>query len=194
MDTLQQRRHAQTRDDIVAAALTLFDEHGFGQVTMEDIARAAGVSRRTVYRRFPTKDHIVVEVPNRWLAAWDAAVATLPEAPPVEVAEAAALAVARHIDAHRSEVLTAYAALVESPNLTSAATAANDRWIERVVGLLRREPAGMTGATPYVIAGAYLGAIDAMMRHWVGGGGLGSPTEETQALLDRLRPLWPAPR
>jgi hypothetical protein len=44
---------------------------------------------------------------------------------------------------------------------------------------------------PYVIAGAYLGAIDAMMAHWVAGNGRGSVLRETQAIFDRLRPIWP---
>jgi AcrR family transcriptional regulator len=191
MADLQRRRDAETRDDIVAAALTLFHDKGFGQVTMEDIAQAAGVSRRTVYRRFPTKDHIVLQVAKRWLAVWDAAVVTLPTAPTLVIAEAACLAVARHIDAHRSEVLTAYAALAESPTLTSVGSA-NDAWIARIVELLRREPTRLPGSTPFVIAGAYLGAIDAMMARWVDGGGRGSVVRETKALLDRLRPIWPA--
>jgi len=191
MADLQQRRHAETKEDIVTAALALFAEHGFGQVTMEDVAQAAGVSRRTVYRRFPTKDHIVLEVRKRWLAAWDAAVAERPDSAPIVVAEAGCLAVARYIDAHRSEVLTAYAALHESPTLVSAG-AANDEWIERLVGLLRRERARLPGSTPYVIAGAYLGAIDAMMTRWVQGGGRGSVLNETKALFERLRPIWPA--
>src|SRR5262245_26485217 len=118
MAGLQERRHAETRDGVVAAALGLFHANGFGQVTMEEIARAAGVSRRTVYRRFPTKEHIVLEVPARWLAVWDAAVAERSGSKPVEMAEAASLAVARHIDANRREVLTAYAALAESPALS----------------------------------------------------------------------------
>lgn len=192
MAELQRRRHADTKDDIVVAALALFDKHGFGQVTMEDIAQSAGVSRRTVYRRFPSKDHIVLEVPKRWLAAWDASVADLPDAAPIVVAEASCMDVARYIDAHRSEVLTAYAALDESPTLASAG-AANDEWIERIVGLLRREPARLPGSTPYVIAGAYLGAIDAMMTQWVKGGGHSSVLRETKALFNRLRPIWPAP-
>jgi AcrR family transcriptional regulator len=191
MATLQQRRHEATKDDIVAAALALFDQQGFARVTMEDVARAAGVSRRTVYRRFPTKDHIVVEVPKRWLAVWDAAVAALPDAAPIDVAESAGLAVARYIDAHRAEVLTAYAALAESPTLAIAGASANVQWIERIVGLLRRAPARLPGSTPYVIAGAYLGAIDAMMAQWVKGDGRGSVLRETEAMLDRLRPIWP---
>jgi AcrR family transcriptional regulator len=187
---LQERRHAQTRDGVVAAALALFHDKGFGQVTMEDIARAAGVSRRTVYRRFPTKERIVLEVPKRWLAVWDAAVAERPAARPLDVAEAASLAVARHIDAHRSDVLAAYAALAESPAL-SAAGAANDAWIERVVALLRREHGRLSASTQHVIAGAYLGAIDGMMSQWVKAGGRGSVHRSTRALLERLRPIWP---
>ena len=192
MPQLRQRRDAETKDDIVTAALALFGEHGFGHVTMEDIAKSAGVSRRTVYRRYPTKDHIVLEVPKRWLAAWDATVAELGDAPPIVVAEASCLAVAGYIDAHRTEVLTAYAALDQAPTLKSAG-ASNEEWTERVVGLLEREPAPLPGSTPYVIAGAYLGAIDAMMMQWAKGGGRGSVVRQTKALFDRLRPIWPAP-
>ena len=189
---LQQRRNAETRDQIVTVALALFTERGFGQVTMEDIAQAAGVSRRTAYRRFPTKDRIVLEVTKRWLAVWDAVVAAQPDAPPRVVAEAAGLAVARHIEAHRADVLAAYAALAESPTLTQAGAAVNEAWIARIVALLRQEPERLPGSMPYVIAGAYLGAIDAMMAHWVAGNGRGSVVRETQAIFDRLRPIWPA--
>jgi AcrR family transcriptional regulator len=192
MAGLQARRDAQTRDDIVAAALALFHDKGFGPTTMEDIAQAAGVSRRTVYRRFPTKDHIVIQVPTRWLTVWDDAVAERPEAPPLVVAEAGCLAVARYIDAHRTDVLTAYTALAESPTLAAAAATANQEWIDRVVALLRREAARLPGSTPYLIAGAYLGAIDAMMIQWVTRDGRGSVLRQTKALLNRLRPIWPS--
>jgi hypothetical protein len=91
-----------------------------------------------------------------------------------------------------SDVLTAYAALEESPTLAAASAANDTEWIERIVTLLRREPVSLRGSTPFVIAGAYLGAIDAMMAAWVKGGGRGSVLRETKALFDRLRPIWPA--
>src|SRR6478752_4256335 len=49
------------RDRTLEAARELFAELGLG-VTMRDIARKAGVGPATVYRRFPTKQHLVVEV------------------------------------------------------------------------------------------------------------------------------------
>lgn len=184
-------RQHDSEERIVAAALALFDRRGFGQVTMEEIAAAADVSRRTVYRKFPTKGHVVLAVPKRWLRAWDDAVTALPRARPIEAAEAGCLAVARYIDEHRSDVLTAYAALAESPTLESAGTS-NTQWIARVVALLEREPQPVAPNVQHVIAGAYLGAIDAMMLQWVSSGGAGSVLAETAAVVERLRPIWPA--
>jgi AcrR family transcriptional regulator len=49
---------------IAAAAIDLFDERGFGAVTMDDVARAAGVSVRSVHRYFPAKEDLVVGDPT----------------------------------------------------------------------------------------------------------------------------------
>lgn len=183
-------RQHDSEQRIVSAALELFAARGFGQVTMADIATAAEVSRRTVYRRFPTKGHVVLAVPMRWLGVWDAAVVAAGDVVPLAAAEAAARAVARHIDGDRTAVLTAYAALAESPTLESAGTVHHE-WIDRIVTLLAREPRPLPTGTRHVIAGAYMGAIDAMLMTWVRSGGQGSVLAETQCVLDRLRPVWP---
>ncbi|MDR1265970.1 MAG: TetR/AcrR family transcriptional regulator [Propionibacteriaceae bacterium] len=56
---LRARLRDQTRREIAGAALGLFDTQGYKATTMEDVARAAGVSPRTVYRHFPTKAELV---------------------------------------------------------------------------------------------------------------------------------------
>jgi mycofactocin system transcriptional regulator len=40
-------------------ALDLFDEHGFEATTVEDVAEAAGISRRTFFRYYPSKNDVV---------------------------------------------------------------------------------------------------------------------------------------
>jgi len=47
------------RTAVVAAAIDLFAEHGFDQTSVEQIARAAGVSRSTFFRQFGGKDDVV---------------------------------------------------------------------------------------------------------------------------------------
>lgn len=51
----------ENRDRTLEAARELFAGEGLS-VTMRDIARRAGVGPATVYRRFPTKQQLVVEV------------------------------------------------------------------------------------------------------------------------------------
>ncbi len=48
-----------SREGILDAALGVLSEYGFRKSSMEDVARAAGVSRVTLYRRFADKDALV---------------------------------------------------------------------------------------------------------------------------------------
>jgi AcrR family transcriptional regulator len=57
--SLRERHRQRTRDEIVTAAFALFAERGFDATTIEQIAGAAGVSPRTVFRHFSTKEDIV---------------------------------------------------------------------------------------------------------------------------------------
>ncbi|MBA9007595.1 TetR/AcrR family transcriptional regulator [Thermomonospora cellulosilytica] len=55
----------ETRARILDAAYEQFCRMGIQRSTMEDVARRAGVSRITVYRRFATKDALVEQVVRR---------------------------------------------------------------------------------------------------------------------------------
>lgn len=50
---------ASQRTGVVAAALELFSEHGFDATSVEQIAKAAGVSRSTFFRQFGGKEDVV---------------------------------------------------------------------------------------------------------------------------------------
>jgi AcrR family transcriptional regulator len=53
---LRERRRRQTERDIADAALDLFERQGVEGTTVDDIAHAAGVSPRTFFRYFATKE------------------------------------------------------------------------------------------------------------------------------------------
>jgi AcrR family transcriptional regulator len=50
---------AEVRRDLVAAAVRLFTERGYDETTIDDIAVAAGVGRRTFFRYFPSKEDAI---------------------------------------------------------------------------------------------------------------------------------------
>jgi AcrR family transcriptional regulator len=54
---------------ILDAAVAEFERHGFRRVALDDVARRAGVSRMTIYRRFPSRDELVSAVIDRENAA-----------------------------------------------------------------------------------------------------------------------------
>ena len=55
-------RHSSSRGAITEAAARLFLERGFGSVSMDDLAKAASVARRTLYNQFASKEEIFREV------------------------------------------------------------------------------------------------------------------------------------
>ncbi|HEX6421251.1 MAG TPA: TetR family transcriptional regulator, partial [Acidimicrobiales bacterium] len=59
---LRERKKAETRRALSSAALRLAREHGPEHVTVDDIAHAAGVSPRTFFNYFPSKDDAIAGV------------------------------------------------------------------------------------------------------------------------------------
>jgi AcrR family transcriptional regulator len=57
---LRERKKARTREALRAHALRLFEAQGYEATTLEQVAAAAEVSPRTLYRYFPTKEDLLV--------------------------------------------------------------------------------------------------------------------------------------
>lgn len=63
--TLREQKRLATRDAIEDAATKLVDGRGFNDVTVEEICEAAGISRRTFFNYFDSKDAAVLGGPSK---------------------------------------------------------------------------------------------------------------------------------
>ncbi|WP_378789946.1 TetR family transcriptional regulator [Nonomuraea fastidiosa] len=60
MAGLRELQRQRVREAISSAAITLFLERGFDEVPVTEIAAAAGVSKPTLFKYFPTKEDLVL--------------------------------------------------------------------------------------------------------------------------------------
>ena len=60
MATVTRDLQPTTRDRILDAAFEAVQVFGLSRITVEDVARRAKLSRQTVYRYFPSKDHVIL--------------------------------------------------------------------------------------------------------------------------------------
>jgi TetR/AcrR family transcriptional repressor of uid operon len=66
--TRRDLQRAATRARVFEAAVAEFREVGFANAQVDRIARAAGVVRGTFYYHFPSKEHVLLEVEQRFSA------------------------------------------------------------------------------------------------------------------------------
>ena len=59
---LRERKRRETTDRITAAAIKLFIKNGYNETTLDEIAEAAGISRRTFFYYFKSKDDIMLSM------------------------------------------------------------------------------------------------------------------------------------
>ncbi len=64
-------KRERSRARIIEAARSLFAEHGFETVSMDDVAAEARVSRTTVFNHFPTKQALLEGVTERILEGYE---------------------------------------------------------------------------------------------------------------------------
>jgi AcrR family transcriptional regulator len=70
---LRESKKARMRQEIADQSMRLFATRGFDHVTVAEVAAAAGVSEKTIFNYFPTKEDLFFdEVPKREAALLDA--------------------------------------------------------------------------------------------------------------------------
>lgn len=176
-----------SRAELEQLALELFAERGFDTTTVDDIAAAAGIGRRTFFRYFPSKNDAVWGDFERGLADLRARLAaTGPQVPLLDALREAVLAFNRFDDAevpwHRQRM----ALILGVPALQAHSTLRYSAWRDVVASFAAVRLGQAAGALlPQLVAHSCLAAAITAYEQW-----LADPGGDLQELLDRaLRAL-----
>lgn len=146
------------------SALRLFIARGFDAVTVEEIARDAGVSHMTFFRHFPTKEAVLLDDPYDPFIA-DAVSAQPVALPPLERVRQGLLVAWESAPAATPDETRARVAILSGhPGLRARAWQNTQRTQELIVDTLMTQGASKQEAV--VAAGACLGAVMAALLEW----------------------------
>lgn len=169
--TLWERQRAAAQAEIVREALALFLEQGFEATTIDQIVKAVGISRRSFFRYFGTKEDVVLGD----LVARGAGIVEALKARPPEEEAWEALRAAMHTSAEmtmpdqRAGFLLGRM-LFETPSLRARHLEKRLRWQEMLVPLIAvRLPGGSGSVTlrASAIVSSALACLDAASQAWI---------------------------
>jgi mycofactocin system transcriptional regulator len=175
------RRPTTSRAEIERIAIALFDDNGYDETTVDDIAARAGISRRTFFRYFRSKNDVVWGNFDDGLAGLRAQLAACPDDVPIMVALHDAVVDFNRIAPdqvpwHRRRM----ALILHVSALQAHSTLMYAAWREVVAEFVATRTESKTDDfLPQLVAHAALGAAVAAYEEW-----LRHPKADLDALLD----------
>jgi AcrR family transcriptional regulator len=170
--SLRERKKARTRQAIVQAAMKLFAARGFDGTTVDDIAAAAEVSRRTFFRYFATKEIVMFPHQTLYLQRFRKLLAERRDGEsPFEALRRVCLQMAGAYMRSRDEHLRQQRIIQHSRALIARGNEMDTEW-EMVIAdaLIRRMGTGREAQRrAHLMAGALMGAIRATLQEWYAG-------------------------
>lgn len=157
-------RGAQTAERLRARAIELFSAKGFDATTVEEIARAAGVSHMTFFRHFPTKASVLLDDPYDPLIAASVKAQHQDLAPLERVCKGLLDAWRAMPDLTDRETRARVRITARHPALRARAYENTQRTADALIDTLMESGASRLEAA--VAAGAALGAMMAALFEW----------------------------
>lgn len=168
---LRARTRRAVQAEIADAAMQLFVEQGFEATTMDQVADAAGVSRRSLFRYFSTKEDVVLgHLVEAGLVVKEALEARPLSEPPWQALRAALASVALRPGYSEERNLAVCKMLYGSPTLHAAHLEKQLRWRELLVPNIahRLGDVGWTAPDPGpdAIVASVLACLDSATEAW----------------------------
>jgi AcrR family transcriptional regulator len=189
---------ASAHERLVDAAFDLFDERGYEQTTVDEIAERAGVGRTTFFRHYRSKEDVIFPDHDRLLEAITQRLADAPPGSPVvAVSDAVRLVLLRYIEegdrARRRYVLTSRVAALRDREI---ATLAKYQRLFREFIIGEATPAPDPAPDPALgaelIAACVVSAHNHVLRRWLRGD-TDDPLAELDAAMARVLDLFSGP-
>lgn len=181
--SLKLRKQQVVRDALSKSAEELFLLRGFEAVTVEEIALAAGVSRRTFFRYFDSKEEVMVERSDRFgeQLLLELAARPLDEPPLLAIRNALVPAVASSL-VERDLVRQTIGLLRETSALRRALMEHRNRLEERIAALMaQRLGAESSDNKPMLLAFVTRALHDTVINAWYD-----HETDDISGLVDTL--------
>jgi AcrR family transcriptional regulator len=181
--SLRVRKQQVVRTALSAAAEELFLARGFDETTVEQIAQTAGVSRRTFFRYYESKEDVMVERSDRLgeLLLAELAARPINEPPLLAIRNALVPAVEAGL-AERDLVRYVIRLLRETSALRRAMMERRNRLEERIAALMaRRLGAAHSDNTPMLLAFVTRALYDTAFNAWYD-----HETDDIAGLVDDL--------
>jgi AcrR family transcriptional regulator len=157
---------------LAAAALDLFEERGFDATTIDDIARTAGLNRRTFFRYFPAKEDVLFAHHVDYLYAFDRRL-ELPGRDPLETARHALEALIDGETEQRELSVRRHRVIASTLPLRDRETVWLSEYQRRLTEYLTRtppagsdSPAAADPLAPELAAAALVAAARTLLADW----------------------------
>lgn len=183
---LRERHRRRTAAQLEEVALQLFLERGFDATTVDDIAAAAEVSRRTFFRYYASKEDVLLADHPRRLEELREALAARPPSEPILTAlRQALMSMTGTYEEDRDRLLRRARVMRGTPSLQARSLVLQRDW-EQAVSEMVAEHLGVDAhgdLRPVVVAATIMGATRAAFGVWLEGGGKAHlPTMVAEAL------------
>jgi mycofactocin system transcriptional regulator len=163
------RRRSTTGDHITSVALELFARRGFDEVSVDDVARAAGIARRTLFRYYPSKNAIPWGDFDAHLDHMRELLQAVPADAPTTIAlRSALLAFNRFDEAETARHRQRMRVILETDALQAHSMTMYAGWRAVVADFVaRRLGLEVTDLVPQTTAWSMLGVALSAYEHWL---------------------------
>lgn len=182
-------RWEATHRRIYDAALDLFEEHGFDNVSVGQIAKAARISVPTFYAHYPSKEHVIMQVPSA--EDIDALMSSQPASLTVAERILGAAPIWFEKFMHEDRLLTRWQIIATTPSLRARAAEFERTAAGLVADALPTESQVSPTSAERIVVRAYLAAFTEGMLAWADAGGTTDVQEELATAFAALKGLAP---